>query len=124
VRSDTLVTCDWWYCPTYPFPYGEWIEDVRRPHGDQRREGGLWLYINGGAVTEINDEDLRDDPVDAQRYTYGSAQHRGEGSRLCGRQENGITGNMQGSIGRAYVPLWAGDRWGFWLRSDQRSCRV
>jgi hypothetical protein len=58
VRSDTLVTCDWRYCPPNPFPYGEWIEDDRLPHGDQIGEGGLWLYINGGAVTEINDEGL------------------------------------------------------------------
>jgi hypothetical protein len=58
VGSDTLVTCDWMYCPPNPFPYGEWIEDDRLPHGDQGRERGLWLYINDGVVTEIGDEGL------------------------------------------------------------------
>jgi hypothetical protein len=58
VRPDALVTCDWLHCPPTPFPYSEWIEDDRLPHGDQGREGGLWLYINSGAVTEIGDEGL------------------------------------------------------------------
>jgi hypothetical protein len=58
VRPDALVTCDWMHCPPTPFPYSEWIEDDRLPHGDQGREGGLWLYINSGAVTEIGDEGL------------------------------------------------------------------
>jgi hypothetical protein len=58
VRPDTLVACDWMHCPPSPFPYSEWIEDDRLPHGDQGREGGLWLYVNNGAVTEISDEGL------------------------------------------------------------------
>lgn len=58
VRPDTMVTCDWMHCPPNPFPYVEWIEDDRLPHGDQGREGGLWLYVNNGAVTEIGDEGL------------------------------------------------------------------
>jgi hypothetical protein len=38
-----------------PFPYVEWIDDDRLSHGDQGREGGVWLYVNGGTVTEIED---------------------------------------------------------------------
>ncbi|MEA2023766.1 MAG: hypothetical protein U9N79_05665 [Actinomycetota bacterium] len=58
VGSDTQVTCDWQYCPPNPFPYGEWIDDDRLPHGNQGREGGLWLYINDGVATEIGDEEF------------------------------------------------------------------
>ena len=45
----------WRNCPTGPFPYREWIEDDSVPHGDGGREGGVWLYVNDGIVTEIAD---------------------------------------------------------------------
>jgi hypothetical protein len=49
VSLDTLVTCHWGQCPPNPLPHGE---------PERRREGGLWLYINNGVVTEIGDEFL------------------------------------------------------------------
>ncbi len=58
VDPDATVTCRWVDCPPFPYPYSEWIRDGRVPHGDWGREGGLWLYINGGAITEIGDEAL------------------------------------------------------------------
>jgi hypothetical protein len=60
VSLETLVTCHWGHCPANPFPYLEWIEDDRLPHGEpeRQREGGLWLYVNNGVVTEIGDEVL------------------------------------------------------------------
>jgi hypothetical protein len=58
VNPDATVTCRWVDCPPFPYPYSEWIRDGRVPHGDWGREGGLWLYINGGAITEIGDEAL------------------------------------------------------------------
>ena len=58
VDPDAMVTCRWADCPPFPYPYSEWIRDGRVPHGDRGRDGGLWLYINGGAITEIGDEVL------------------------------------------------------------------
>ncbi len=55
VSSDALVSCQWMGCPPYPYPYVEWITDDRLPHGDSGREGGVWLYVNNGAVTEVGD---------------------------------------------------------------------
>jgi len=55
VSPDASVACMWRDCPPNPFPYGDWIEDDSVPHGDGGREGGIWLYVNGGTVTEIAD---------------------------------------------------------------------
>lgn len=51
VNPVAQVTCDWTHCPSNPFPYVEWIDtDIPEAEDD-----GLWLYVNGGAVTEIDD---------------------------------------------------------------------
>jgi hypothetical protein len=55
VSASALVICPWAYCPPNPFPYVEWIDDDRLSHGDQGRDGGVWLYVNGGTITEIED---------------------------------------------------------------------
>ena len=59
VNPAAQVTCDWMHCPSNPFPYLEWTDDDRLPHGDHfTKDNGLWLYVNGGAVTEIDDMDI------------------------------------------------------------------
>ena len=55
VSSDAVVSCQWMGCPPDPYPYIAWITDDRLPHGDSGREGGIWLYVNNGVVTEVGD---------------------------------------------------------------------
>jgi hypothetical protein len=55
VSPVALVTYSWQACRPNPFPYIEWIENDAVPHGDSGREGGLWLYVNDGLVTELGE---------------------------------------------------------------------
>lgn len=55
VAPDALVTCEWAGCPAGPYPYTEWIADTGLPHGDWEPDVGVWLFVNGGVVTEIVD---------------------------------------------------------------------
>ena len=55
VAPDALVICEWAGCPAGPYPYTEWIADSGLPHGDLEPDVGVWLFVNGGVVTEIVD---------------------------------------------------------------------
>jgi hypothetical protein len=55
VSPSALVHCEWMSCPPHPFPYSDWIGDGRLPHANAGPEVGVWLYVNDGIVTEIDD---------------------------------------------------------------------
>ena len=55
VSPDASVACLWRNCPSRYFLYTDWIGNDSVPHGDRGRENGVWLYVNGGIVTEIAD---------------------------------------------------------------------
>jgi hypothetical protein len=57
VSADAMVTCDWMGCPPHPLPYREWM-DEGVPQGQPGMEGGVWIYVKRGVITEIVDVGL------------------------------------------------------------------
>lgn len=57
VHVDALAICDWMGCPPGPFPYTHWMEraPVFPEPGSELADRGVWLYVNGGVVTEVGE---------------------------------------------------------------------